>query len=162
MGLPSRVYSSLGLCSRAEHRFIKSMESNEIANDRRFSPIIITRHDETVGILKQIGEMSYYAFENDSLSNTRRGHVYWTLIDKHNAFNSPLAAPHAWHMPIEDIDSRLKNGRISTFLIPAEERQTLKATCGEDRELFRQSHENLKILAELALENSARIDWSEA
>lgn len=161
----TRTYYDIGICEEAEGYFAEAMQQSEIQDEKRFSPVIVTRGDEPVGIIKFVKNVSYYALQHDKNSLTYSGHIYWTtLFDKVNDFTKSLAESHAWHIPIDEIESQLRNGRLSTTLIPHADRENLAGFMNTPNEYaaMRLRHSALLAGAWQALKNSERIELASA
>lgn len=168
----------LYICGQAEPLITRSMQPDRIADGTKDSPVIIIRDDKPVGIVKQLGDINYYALEDDPDTTTHAGHLYRTHLQSshHRPFEREsqdnvdyyrkLTSDHAFYMPLEDLKDNITNGtQFSMFMIPLSERKDLIVDGpfeGRGDELRKQealqmTHDILRELAERALTSAERL-----
>lgn len=170
----------MSICGQADALLARSMTPERIANPDKDSPIIVTRGDTAIGIVKQLGDINYYALESDTETSTYEGHLY--RLNLHTSLFRPflrgplkqpsyddippyhLESDHAFTLPAEEIQGEIHKGtQFSSYMIPANARVNLQATDGSLSEAERQraalstTHEELRDIAADSLATAERV-----
>lgn len=129
-------------CSGAEYKLVDSLNDKAVANARFTSPLILTKGDLPVGIIKGFGEDSFYGLVDDPEYGIVKG-AFATPVNRNDMRQVPQS-DHAWRAPIEAL-GRVIPLRLSLLTIPLEERLRLveEAEDEDDRICLGTSHEDI-------------------
>ena len=147
-------------CREAEPKIAASLHPDTIADNSRASPVIVTRDETVVGIVKQKGDNSYYALRDDPLTATYAGTIHQPNCTPDNRFLKTVTPPtdHAWSIPIDEVRPYISNSRrLATFVLPVPPRKYLLHAMPFNAALTT-SHETLVEYADTAAKDAVRID----
>jgi hypothetical protein len=170
----------MSICGQADSLLARTMTPERITNPEKDSPIIVTRGDTAIGIVKQLGDINYYALESDTETATHEGHLY--RLNLHTSLFRPflrgplkqpsysdippyvLQADHAFTLPAEEIQQEIHKGtQFTSYMVPTSARVNLQVTDRSPSEAERQrvalrtTHKELRDIAADSLATAEQI-----
>ena len=149
------------MCGQAEPLIAASLDPKNIQSDTFPSPVIVTRNDQTVGVVKRDGVRGYYALRDDPQTNTYERFIYRTEFENWDMpFLHKKQSRNAGNITLDEIKDKLLGGRLTFFATPVEARGNISVPVYRqaNRPSLQTSHETLVAFADQALEYSTHTE----
>ncbi len=148
------------ICSDCEPRLVSSTKPKKIEMVSGTSPVVVTKNDEPIGVIKRYGSRVYYPLHDDTDTSTYAGFVYDTNVGNYShPFQKMSNSTRAGNIPIEEVSNLFGGGRLTSLVLPVEAKQNLHLGFmqKQNREALTSTHKTVVNNVNRAFKNSVRV-----